>query len=197
MVFFVQDLHTIGWIENLEKIINIGVNFITGVGIVIGLGYLKSLKDKTYTATFGFWSQFYNRIYELLRWLNEDNTILNNLYSPKARQKWENDLAVASDRTKEFKEKVNSILIFLANEPEQMPAYIGWATDYNKLLEFFYDIIQYDICNPNSNFKFEELVDIEEKNKYCKGIIDTMEHICKGIRNRQKILEKRIYKFRW
>lgn len=197
MVFFIQELHTLGCIDNLEKIINIGLNFITGVGIIIGLGYLKSLRDKTYNATFGFWAQFYNRIYELLRWLKEDNSVINNLYSPQARKPWENDLAEVSDRTKEFKEKVNDILDFLMHEADQMPAYVGWASDYNKLLEFFYDIVQYDICNTNKCFKFWKPVDIEERNKYCEEVINTMENVCIGIKKRQKILEKRIYRSKW
>ncbi len=197
MVFFIRELHTIGCIENMEKIISIGLDFITGVGVIIGLGYLRSLRDKTYNSTFGFWSKLYNRIYEPLRWLKEDNSIVNNLYSPQAKKTWENDLAEVSDRTKEFKEKAIDILKFLAHETDQMPAYIGWADDYNKLLEFFYDIVQYDICNPNECFKFWESVNIEERNRYCEGIISTMENICKGIKKRQKILEKRIYKSKW
>lgn len=200
MVFLIMATNTIDnidYIDNIEKAISILLNVITGVGIIIGLGYLKSLKDKTYTAAFGFWSQFYNRIYELLRWLKADNSIISNMYSPQARRMWENDLIEVNDRTKEFKEKVQSMLEFMMQESDQMPAYIGWADDYNKLMEFFYDIIQYDICNIHDFFKFCEPVNIEEKNNYCKKIIETMEHICKEIKNRQEILEKRIYRDKW
>lgn len=197
MVFFIQDLHTIHNIDYIGKIIEIGLDIVTGVGIIVGLRSLKALKDKTYVAAFGFWSQFYNRVYELLRWLKTDNSIISNLYSPQARRGWENDLVEVSDRTKEFKKKVNDILDFLVHEADQMPAYVGWATDYNKLLEFFYDIVQYDICNTSECFKFWKPVDIEERDKYCEEIINTMENICGGIKKRQKILEKRIYKSKW
>lgn len=194
MVFIIQEMHTI---EYMEKVVSISLNIVTGVGIIIGLGYLKTLKDKTYIATFSFWTQFYNRVYELLKWLEDDNNIINNLYSPEAKKTWENCLAETSDKTNEFKDKVKEILIFLKQTPDQMPAYIGWTSDYNYLMVFFYDIIKYDICNPDDCFKFCVPTEINLKNDYCKKIIKVMTNMCNGIKKRQEIVEKRIYKSKW
>lgn len=194
MVFIIKEMHTI---EYMENVVNIILNIVTGVGIVIGLGYLKALKDKTYIATFSFWIQFYNRVYELKTWLEEDGDIINNLYSPEVKISWENSLTVTSEKTKAFKERVEELLSLLRQTPDQMPAYVGWTDDYDKLIVFLNDVVKYDICNPKDYFKYCEAVNIQSKKDYLEDKIHTMKQMCDGIKDRQKTVEKRIYRFKW
>lgn len=181
----------------MENFVGITLDIITMMGIIIGLGCLKVLRDKTYGATFGFWTQFYNRVYELLKWLEDDKSIIDNLYSPQARKPWASNLAPSGSRTREFKERVEEMLKFLEESSDQMPAYIGWTTDYNFLIDFFYDVKQYDICDASDSFKFCTPVDISERDRYCEKIVKTMTHMCHGIKQRQNAIEKRIYKLNW
>ena len=169
------------------------LSIITGVSIISGLRYIKSLKEKTTAATFTFWSQLSMRMRELLIWLKADYSLLDNLFSPESRRQWE-IISTESDELEKFVAKVESTISFIENSPDQMPAYIGWTNDYNCFTEFLYDIIKYDIRDSDHNFKFSEFKGIEFRNQYCNNICIIMERLCKGINERQESIEKELFK---
>lgn len=181
----------------LSSITSIFASIVTGVSLILGLRYIKSLKEKTSAATFSFWTQLSIRIYEILSRMKQENGagLLDNLFSQKARIEWP-DMAPKIEAVYEFKKKIEDLLDFIENTPDQMPAYVGWTEDYKIIISFFNDIINYDIANPNKLFKYnaEEPIDINVRNNYYYTICSTMERICDGITKKQKETERKIYR---
>lgn len=175
-------------LENIKDCSIIFLNFMTGVIAIRGLNYLKGLKEKTNAATFTFWSQFRYRIYELMNWLESDNTLIDNLYDPKIRKAWESQLTQDMERTKQFKEKVQNAITYIESTPDQMPAYIGWTSDFNEIVSFLNDIIQYDICDEKKHFKFIKRQSLKDKKQYCADKCNVMRRLCTEIEKRQKEL---------
>lgn len=179
-------------LENIKDCTSIFLSIVTGVSVIKGLNYLKGLKEKTNAATFTFWSQFRIRIYELMNWLEADNTLIDNLYELKLRDAWESELTQDSDRVEIYKEKVKETIEYIEKTPDQMPAYIGWTSDYTKIIGFLNDLIQYDICNPKKYFKFSSNQTIKDKKQYCDDICKTMRKLCEKIEQKQREIEKDI-----
>lgn len=178
-------------LEIVEKCVNIGVNVFTGVVAIIGIGYIKPLKDKTRAATFTFWSQLSIRLTVIRKWIEHDNGILDNMYSSNAKMGW-SILAPDTDRIKQFKEIVQATLDYLEETSDQMPAYKGWSEDYTKLIEYLSDIIIYDIADNTGYFKFIAPVREDQREQYCSEICEIIVRICSGIENKQKEIEKKI-----
>lgn len=189
IILIAKDMNFIDVISNL---VSIFVGVVTGVSLIIGLRYVKSFKDKTTTATFTFWSQISIRLHEISLLLNSNNTLIDNLYSTISRTDWE-ELGRSED-IKLFKEKIEAVIEYIEKTPDQMPAYIGWTDDYVKLTDFLYDMIIYDICDPDKSFKFEELKTKEDRSNYCNEMCQLMNRICDKIHTRQKDIEKKICK---
>lgn len=196
MEFLLKECHIINYIiSNLSEIkncSNVFLNIVTGVGIIKGFNYLKELKAKKSAATFTFWSQLRIRVYELLNWLQEDYSLIDNLYDSNIRNSWESSLSPNKDRIESYKKKVEEVIIYIESTPDQMPAYIGWTADYTKILEFLNDLIQYDICNAKEYFKFTKDETINHRNDYCKNICEIMKRLCNEIENKQKEIEEKL-----
>ena len=73
-----------------------------------------------------------------------------------------------------------------------MPAYKGWTTDYNIIVSFLNDVIQYDIKNSQEYFKYSGQITKLERNNNCKFICDAMERLCNQIEEKQIEIEKLI-----
>lgn len=192
---FFHILQTVYGFETIKDCTQVFVNIVTGMSIIKGFNYLKSLKDKTNSATFTFWSQFRIRIHELKNWLEADETLINNLYDPKIRATWEGELSQGEERVEKYKEKIKQTISYIENTPDQMPAYEGWTSDYNKIIVFLYDMIQYDICNSESYFKFVSAQTINDRKQYCKDICNTMTRMCEKIEQRQAKVEQYLFNY--
>lgn len=190
-LIFYNTPSTASTLEIVEKCVNMGVSVFTGVVAIIGLGYIKPLKDKTRAATFTFWSQLSVRLILIRKWINHDNGLLDNMYSGNAKKEWV-VLAPKADRIKQFKEIVQATLDYIEETSDQMPAYIGWSGDYAKLIGYLSDMIVYDITDNTGYFKFTKPVGEDERKKYCTEICETIDAICKGIKRKQEKIEKRI-----
>lgn len=179
-------------IASFKDITSILLNIITGVSIIKGIGYLKGLKEKTNSATFNFWSQLRARIKELLSWLREDYNLLANMYEGVARDAWESELGPKQERIKQFKQLVEETLKFIKSTPDQMPAYKGWTNDYNFVVSFLNDVVQYDILNANEYFKYKGQISKTERDRNCQEICDVMERLCNSITDKQIEIENKI-----
>ncbi len=71
-----------------------------------------------------------------------------------------------------------------------MPAYIGWTQDYNQIVEFLNDMIQFDIKDPDNYFKFKEPKTLQDRKKYCDDICIIMRRLCHNIEIKQREVEK-------
>ncbi len=177
--------------ELIETYANIVVSILTGVVAILGLGYLKPLKDKTKAATFTFWSQISVRIMVIRKWIEANNGVLDNMYSPAAKKEW-TMLSPDEEQINQFKEIVQNTLDYIKNANDQMPAYHGWSEDYAKLIDYLGDMLIYDIANSNDYFKFNVSTTDEDRKKYCSEICKTIDKICSEIKKRQKKIEKKI-----
>lgn len=174
------------WVEIVAKIF-------AGVIAIIGLGYLRPLKEKTMSATFSFWSQLSIRLKGILSWLELDCGVLDNMYSPEAKEGW-TSLTPSNERLKEFKKEIENTVEYMETTADQMPAYIGWSEDYNSLIQILKEMLVYDICNSEEYFKFESYVNDTERKKYCDNVCNIIKRICKGISDKQKEVETNILK---
>lgn len=184
-------------IENLDKfkdIASIFLSVVTGVNIIRGFNYLKDLRKKTDAATFTFLAQLRVRLIEISQWLENEKGILGNFYTPDAKDAWESYLSPTDIRVKEFKRKVEDALIYIKSTPDQMPAYRGWTIDYNKLINFLNDVIQYDICDSEKYFKFTAMERESHMEEYCNDICKSIDRICKGIETKQEEIETKLFK---
>lgn len=177
--------------ELIEIYANIFSSILTGVVAILGLGYLKPLKDKTLSATFTFWSQLSVRLMVVQKWMKLDPSVLNNMYSPEARMGL-TALTSDEDRIKGFKNAIQSTIDYIESAEDQMPAYRGWSGDYTKLISYLGDMLVYDVCDSEHYFKFSTHATDEDRNEYCKEICETIDKICTEIEKRQKKVEKRI-----
>lgn len=179
-------------VDQLNDLSTIFLSIVTGVSIIRGIGYLKSYKDRKNAATFTFWSQLRMRLIKLFNWLDNDHSLLDNLYPEDLRNSWESNLQAEAERVAEFKKGVQETIQYIESTSDQMPVYIGWTEDYNKLIEFLYDIIQYDICNPNKYFKFKENKSLRDREQYCVFMCELIKKMCAQIEQKQKDIERHI-----
>lgn len=176
----------------LVDISSVFFNIVTGVSIIKGIGYLKNLKEKTNSATFNFWSQLRARLWEVLSWLKDDYSLLDNMYESIARRSWQSNLASGEQRVEEFKQIVMDSLEYIKTTPDQMPAYKGWTNDYNFIVSFLNDVTKYDILNQYKYFKYKGQISKTDRDKNCQDICDTIERLCNGITNKQIEIENKI-----
>lgn len=173
------------FVELMSKIV-------IGVVSIIGIMYIKPLKDKTMTATFTFWSQLKVRLTEIRVRLEADEGILWNIYEQKSQEK----LSPTMPRVQELKKEIQNTLDYIKNTPDQMPAYQGWSGDYTRLISLLEDCLVYDICDDKHHFKLVTDDDeiIVDYNTEIRAIISK---ICSEIDRRQKYIEKKIVKKLW
>lgn len=190
-LIFYNTPSTASALDIAEKCVNIGVSVFTGVIAIIGLGYIKPLKEKTKAATFTFWSQLSVHLTVIRKWIEQDNGILDNMYSSNAKKGW-GVLAPDSDRIKQFKETVQETLEYIKAANDQMPAYKGWSEDYAKLIGYLSDMIVYDIGDNTGYFKYVTEVSEAQRGKNCSDICETIKKLCTGIEQKQKEIEQKI-----
>lgn len=190
-LIFYNTSSTASVVDVVEQYANIGVSILTGVVAIIGLGYLKPLKDKTRAATFTFWSQLSVQLTVISKWIEQDNGVLDNMYSGNAKRAW-SVLTPDSERIKQFKEIVQATLNYIKETDDQMPAYEGWSEDYTRVIGYLSDMVVYDISNNTGYFKFVTEASEDQRKKYCSEICDAIKKLCDGIVEKQKEIEKKI-----
>lgn len=180
-------------LNNVDTIVGILISIITGVSVILGLHYLKSLKEKYTVATFTFWSQINVRIVRLCSLLKEEKRFLNNMYPHSVQANWETS-NLSQQRVKEYQNLVKETLKFLESTDDQMPAYIGWSEDFKEFIQFLTNIIQYDICNSTGQFVEDTTGIISDRDTYWENVCSVMERLQTGINKRQKEIEEKICK---
>lgn len=76
--------------ENIKNLTDIIISVLGGICVITGLNYLKNLKEKKYAATFGFWVQLGVKLRMIMKRLEGDKNLVNNLFSEEARNSWTN-----------------------------------------------------------------------------------------------------------
>lgn len=186
------EVNNVSILENMDQVLTLANSLLALVVIIIGMSWIMPLKEKQNAASFTFWSQLLVRLIRIKSHLMSDSKCLYYLYSPEARSSWSGVLAPNPSEFSSLKEMVAETLSFLQGADDQMPPYSGWTDDYKKLLDFFTDIIIYDICNSGTKFKYTTSVEYGSLINLVNSICDLIELICNNIVDKQKYIERKL-----
>ncbi len=179
-------------LEPINVIVSIFLSIVTGVSMIFGMRYLKSLKEKKLAASFSFWSQIKLKIIRMHNYMLWNKEIINNFYSVDSRLQWEEN-EVTMEQLQDFKKLAKEILEYLDQTEDQMPAYNGWSKDMLELIDFLSKVIQYDICKNDDMFFTNEIVKKEVRDAYYADICRIMQSLIEGIQKGQSDLEKDLF----
>ena len=180
--------------ENIKNLTDIFISTVGGVCIITGINYLKNLKEKKYAATFGFWVQLNVKLKMLKKRLDEDQNLLNHMFSEESRKHWTNMAAPSYDSDiAELKDIARKTLDLIDTASDQMPAYPGWTEDYSDLIDFLDDVFRYDICNSKERFKYDGIHSIETRNEYVGKVSTTLKRLIEGIKKAQTSIEDDLF----
>lgn len=164
-------------------------SLIGGIFAISGIRYLHTLRKKKAEVTFGFWSQLLIRLSQLKMNLEQDNAIINNLFSDGCKKNWTSEGAPTStDRIKDFQEMAKDTLAFLKTSSDQLPAYPGWTKDYLEIIQFLNEVLFYDISDSRNYFKYNE-GGIASRKAVCEGICNKINKMINGIEKNQLVAE--------
>lgn len=167
----------------------IAISILTVIGLIRGLQYISSLKEKQKTAVFGFWSQLVIRLKRIKDELTVHPELINNIYEPTIREGYETGTANTKD-INEFKKVIEELETFLKATPDQMPAYSGWSEDLHTLMDFISCVCTYDICDKDHLFVDNKF--FKNRNEYCKYTIDAISNIMQNIEKEQTFIENKL-----
>lgn len=171
------------------------LNIVTIISIIVGLNYLRPIKNNVYGATFTYWENIKVRLSIILQYLSKDYNIINNLYSKTTRENWSGALTPNDNSILRFKNIVDETLKYIESAENQMPVYVGWSKDYQVIINFLVDVVVNDITNPNNFFKYKNKQTMMERDNYCKKICSTISTINNAIIDKQTILEKQLCRY--
>lgn len=179
-------------LEYIEKGVSLSSSFFAVVVIIIGLSWLKPLKEKQNAASFTFWSQLRVRLIKVRSYLMANDKCLYYLFDPKVCREWDGVLAPDPEDFRSLKGAVEETINFLQGADDQMPPYLGWTNEYTELLEYLTDIVAFDICDPKAKFRYTDTVEY----RYLSGSRDKLskliESICTKIKVKQLFIENKL-----
>ena len=178
-------------LETLNNLADFVVAIIGGFCALYGISYLKTLRQKKVEATYSFEIQLYVRITELKESLDINERLLANLFSTTIRKEWGDSRAAPENQLIRFYSNCDETLKFIKSASDQMPVYANWMKDYAKLMRFLIDILNYDIRDSKSNFKFTTC-DVN-LTQYKNEITGIMTNILSGIMNDQDKTSKDLF----
>lgn len=177
---------------HIDQGLSIANGLFTLVVIVIGLSWLKPLKEKQRAASFTFWSQVRIRLIRIHGHLVANDKCLYYLYDPVVSRQWDGILAPPPETFRSLKDMVEETLNFLQGADDQMPPYLGWTEEYTKLLEYLSDIVAFDICDSTTKFKYKETVEYQDLSQLRDGICKLIKDICDKIKTKQLSIEYKL-----
>lgn len=181
----------------VKTFVDIIVAIIGGICAIKGINLLKTLREKKVAATFSFWSQLCVKLKMLGSRLEDDPSLINNLYSADSQTTWSTAGAPPDSQDLcDFDAICVETFEFIKKAPDQIPAYLGWTDDYTELISFLDDVSHYDIKNCSSRFKFTENYSINERDEYVSSICKVINRMIDNINKAQKDAEKILCKKR-
>lgn len=178
-------------IDMVKAVVDIIVAIIGGICAIKGINLLKTLREKKVAATFSFWSQLCVKLKMLVSRLEDDPSLINNLYSTTSQTAWSTAGAPPDSQDLcDFDAICNEAFEFIKKAPDQIPAYLGWTDDYTELISFLDDVSHYDIKNCSSRFKFTGNYTMNERDEYVLSICIVINRMIDNIKKAQKDAEK-------
>lgn len=183
---------SVGVLEYIEQGLSLSNSLFALVVIIIGLSWLKPLKEKQSAASFTFWSQLRVRLIKVHSHLMANDNCLYYLYDPKVCRGWEGVLAPEPEDFRPLRKVIEETLDFLQKEDDQMPPYHGWTNEYTELLEYLTDIVAYDICDSKAKFKYTDTVEYCSLLQLRDMLCNLIESICEEIKSKQLSIENKL-----
>ncbi len=187
-----DNVNKVNLLKQMDQVLKISNSLLALVVIIIGLRWIKPLKEKQSAASFTFWSQLRIRLIKIRGYLKSNDQCLYYLYSPGVRNKWDAILAPSPMEFTSLKDAVEETLIFLQSAEDQIPPYPGWTDNYTNLLYYLTDIVIFDICDSSGKFKFTNSVDYSHLSNLQELICNLIDSMCTEIVNKQEDIEKKL-----
>lgn len=187
-----DNVNNVNLLEQMDQVLKISNSLLALVVIIIGLNWIKPLKEKQSAASFTFWSQLRIRLIRIRGYIKSNDQCLYYLYGPKARNNWDAILAPSPMEFRSLKDAVEEILTFLQSAEDQIPPYLGWTDNYTNLLDYLTDIVIFDICDSGGKFKFTNPVGYSHLLALQESICTLIDSMCKEIVNKQEDIEKKL-----
>ncbi len=191
---------TNSFLENIEIISNIAVDFVVVLGGVLGFLYLKKLKEKQVNAVFNYLTQLQVRLKKLytIYVTYEDSIMEHFIPQTKRREEVDGKSSFIDQIVTEFAKNALETLNFLSKSQEQMPASKDWTSKYEILIEFLVDAEHLSIET------FYKWIDDDEKKRrqiYAKKHKKNLKGLLNDIREEQekyvdKLFHKKLQKIR-
>lgn len=171
------------------------VNFIVIIGGVLGLSYIKRMREKQSDATFSYLMRLNIRLkyFKIIFEKYRDN-IMGRFYPETYRREPSVErMNLVEETIQDLSQQAKETLDFLRNEDNQLPAKKGWVENINQFIELLI------ICEQLKNreyFMWTENEDIEkEKDGHYKEIMKIINTLLNMVNERQKELENKIFKY--
>jgi len=183
----------IDYVDTIHTVLEIIKILIEIIILVIGTMTICRYRKRTEAASFTFWSQFHAYLIEIRSWLEQGEGIVNNLYVQSLRNQEEGSSVFTSETLKDFKGRVEEVIRFIQTAENQIPAYKGFTADFNYVMRCLFDIISYDVCDPDKRFKYRDQCNgYVDPKKYVIKLYGAINRICECIENEQIKIENKI-----
>lgn len=174
--------------EYMDTFLGMAIRIVTLIGLLAGISYVHSLRQKREEAVFGFWSKLKIRLKNIDDALRQENGLIDNMY-PEERRLQSESASPGTSAVEEFKTIVGETEAFLRDAEDQMPAYRGWTEDLDVFLAFVSDTKAYEITDPQDGFVSDSFPDRDE---YCAKVCKALDRMTGKIDARQKETEKKL-----
>lgn len=181
-------------LNNINTLSNIIVNIIVILGGILGLNYIKKMREKQIDSTFSYLTRLNVRLkyfQELL--INFRDEIMDRFLPEDCRREVSADrVSLVANMIDQLSKNAKETLEFLRNEDNQIPAQEGWIDNFNSFIEFLLDCEQLD---HKSYYKWTNKEEREEKcTLYFDNAASTIDTLIEMLTKRQIELEKDIFK---
>lgn len=170
------------------------VNVIVIIGGILGLSYIKRMREKQSDATFSYLMRlnirlkYFKIIFEKYR-----DDIMGRFYPENFRREPSVERMNLVDETiQNLSQQAEETLNFLRNEDNQLPAKKGWIENINQFIDL---LISCEQLKNREYFIWTENEDIEkEKERHYEEIMKIINTLLKMVNERQKELENKLFK---
>lgn len=177
-----------------DSVVGIVVNILVIIGGILGLNYIKKLREKQKDSIFGYLTKLnvrINCIYQIF--INNCDDITEQLIDISNRRIPSANKVQSTYNVMEIlSQNASETLKFLMNEDDQIPAKKGWTDCLNSFISFLID------CEQLKNPTFFKWVNKDDHQKdideYIKNHINCMKNLLEMINDCQIDLENKICK---
>ena len=175
-----------------DHIVAIVTNLILAVVGVIGISYIKKMKEKRYASTFSFCARLKIRLHIMKTIMDEHKDfILDQLIPVGNRKKIDISLeSIKQNAKNQMCETAKDTIEFLKNSEDQMPASEGWTDKCSTLFEFLED---YSRLSDNFEHLEWEGNYSNKKEEYYTKHYSNITSMLKDIEEQQKDIECRMF----